>query len=67
VEHSALAEWRQERRRANDWRKPADARMRQRKAIRALKQAGELEKGVLHRQVKYLNNRLGGVVVRSSC
>jgi transposase, IS6 family len=28
------------------------------KAIRALKRAGELDKGVQHRQVKYLNNRL---------
>jgi transposase, IS6 family len=28
------------------------------KAIRALKQAGELDKSVQHRQVKYLNNRL---------
>ncbi len=28
------------------------------KAIRALKRAGELEKSVQHRQVKYLNNRL---------
>jgi transposase, IS6 family len=28
------------------------------KAIRALKRAGELEKSVQHRQVKYLNNNL---------
>jgi transposase, IS6 family len=28
------------------------------KAIRALKRSGELDKGVQHRQVKYLNNRL---------
>jgi IS6 family transposase len=31
------------------------------KAIRALERTGELDKGVQHRQVKYLNNRLGSV------